>query len=89
MDYERLIETMTPDIYQSLKRSVETGKWPNGDRLTPDQRATSMRAVIAYEHQREIPEDQRVGFIARTRPDGKKHGSDPLQPQVLKILADD
>ncbi|GAB0151145.1 MULTISPECIES: YeaC family protein [Marinobacterium] len=88
MTLDKMIEAMTPDIYQSLRRAVELGKWPNGERLTQEQRETSLRAVIAYEHKRNMPEDQRVGFIDRTRPDGKQHGSDPLQPQVLKILAD-
>jgi len=88
MTLDKMIEAMTPDIYQSLRRAVELGKWPNGERLTQEQRETSLRAVIAYEHTRNLPEDQRVGFIDRTRPDGKQHGTDPLQPQVLKILAD-
>lgn len=89
MNYERMIETMTPEVYESLKRGVELGKWPNGDRLTAQQRETSMRAVIAYEAKRDLPKDQRVGFIDRTRPDGKQHGKDPLEPDVLRILTDD
>lgn len=48
MNYERMIETMTPEVYASLKQAVELGKWPNGQRLTPEQRETSLRAVIAY-----------------------------------------
>lgn len=89
MNYERMIETMTPQVYESLKLAVEIGKWPNGDRLTPQQRETSLRAVIAYEAHRNLPQDQRVGFIDRTRPDGTQHGKDPLQPDVLRILTDD
>lgn len=89
MNYDRMIETMTPEVYRSLKVAVEIGKWPNGERLTKEQRETSLRAVIAYEHQREIPDNERVGFIDRTRSDGKQHGSDPLQPEILKILTDD
>ncbi|NRP09531.1 hypothetical protein XMA121_000470 [Marinobacterium sp. xm-a-121] len=89
LNYEKMIETMTPDVYQALKVAVEIGKWPNGEKLSPEQRETSMRAVIAYEVARDIPEDQRVGFIDRTRPDGKQHGSDPMQPDVLRILTDD
>jgi len=89
VNYERMIETMTPEVYESLKLAVEIGKWPNGERLTAQQRETSLRAVIAYEAYRNLPEDQRVGFIDRTRPDGSQHGKDPLQPDVLRILTDD
>lgn len=88
MNFDQMIEAMTPDIYQSLKRAVELGKWPNGQSLTSEQRETSLRAVIAYEHRRNMPESERVGYIDRTRPDGKQHGSDPLQPQTLKILTE-
>lgn len=88
MTFEKMIEAMTPEVYQSLRRAVELGKWPNGMRLTQEQRETSLRAVIAYEHRHGVSEQERVGFIDRTRPDGKQHGTDPLQPQVLKILAD-
>jgi len=88
MTFEKMIEAMTPEVYQSLRRAVELGKWPNGVRLTQEQRETSLRAVIAYEHRHGVSDQERVGFIDRTRPDGKQHGSDPLQPQVLKILTD-
>lgn len=86
MTFDEMIDAMTVDVYESMKRSVELGKWPNGQTLTTEQREQSLRAVIAYEHKRNIPESERVGFIDRTRPDGAQHGSDPLQPDVLKIL---
>lgn len=87
MTYEQLIESMTPDMHVSLKRAVEIGKWPDGRRLTPEQREICMRAVIAYDLSCK-PEDERVGFIDRRKPDGTVHGSDPLEPQILKVLGD-
>lgn len=86
MTFDEMIDAMTVDIYESMKRSIELGKWPNGQKLSPEQREQSLRAVIAYEHKRNIPESERVGFIDRTRSDGMQHGSDPLQPDVIKIL---
>ena len=86
MTFDEMIDSMTVDVYESMKRSVELGKWPNGIKLTPEQREQSLRAIIAYEHKRNIPEQERVGYIDRTRPDGKQHGSDPLKPDVIKIL---
>ncbi|MBP0049526.1 DUF1315 family protein [Marinobacterium sp. AK62] len=88
MTFEKMIESMTPEVYQSLRRAVELGKWPNGERLSQEQRETSLRAVIAYEHTHKVAENERVGYIDRTRPDGQQHGVDPLQPQTLKILSD-
>jgi hypothetical protein len=42
VDYQQMIESMTPDIYKSLKRAVELGKWPDGQRLTSEQRHNSL-----------------------------------------------
>lgn len=85
MTFEKMIQAMTPDVYASLKRAVELGKWPNGQKLSQEQRETSMRAVIAYE-MANLPEEQRSGYIDRTKKDGSQHGKNPLEPQVLKIL---
>jgi uncharacterized protein len=85
MNYEQLIEAMTPEMHRSLKLAVEIGKWPNGERLSEDQRTLCLRAVIAYDQSR-LPESERTGFIDRSKPDGTQHGRDPLQPQPLKII---
>ncbi|MDF2182753.1 DUF1315 family protein [Neptuniibacter sp. CAU 1671] len=87
MNYEELIQNMTPEMHQSLQRAVELGKWPDGRKLTQEQREICLRAVIAYDYQKK-PAKDRVGFIDRTRPDGTQHGSDPLAPDVIKILKD-
>ena len=55
MDYQQLIDTMSPQIYQSLKRSVEVGKWPDGRALTQEQRETTMQAMIAW-GEKHLPE---------------------------------
>ena len=57
-----LIEGITPEIYASLKRAVELGKWDNGQPLTREQTEHSLQAIIAYEH-RHVPVDRRTGFI--------------------------
>ncbi|MGB0664152.1 MAG: YeaC family protein [Pontibacterium sp.] len=87
MTYEQLIAAMTPDMHASLKRAIELGKWPDGRVLTKEQKDICMRAVIAYDVSTK-PEEERVGFIDRRKPDGSQHGSDPLAPQTLKILGD-
>lgn len=88
MNYEELIQAMTPEMHQSLKRAVELGKWPDGKRLTEEQKDICMRAVISYDLQNK-PESERVGYIDRTKQDGSQHGKDPLQPDTIKILTDE
>ena len=69
MDYQQMIESMTPEQYRSLRRALELGKWPDGQKLTPEQRENAMQAVIAWgEHH--LPETERVGYIDK----GQKAG---------------
>ena len=64
MDYVQLIATMSPEIYQSLIRSVELGKWPDGRTVTAQQRENAMQAIIAW-GEKHLPEQDRVGYIEK------------------------
>jgi uncharacterized protein YeaC (DUF1315 family) len=71
MTYEELIQQLDPVVYQSLRRSMELGRWPDGRKLTAEQREISMQAVIYYENHNNIPEQERTGYIDR----GSKAGT--------------
>lgn len=62
MNYQQLLHSLTPDVYQNLKRAVELGRWPDGKLLSAEQRQTCMQAMIAYEHLH-LPADQHSGFM--------------------------
>lgn len=75
MDFQQLIAHITPDIHRSLQRAIETGRWPDGRRLTDEQRALSLQAVIAYEAR--LPETERTGYIDRgSKAEGEVCGDD-------------
>jgi len=76
MDFQTLISNITPDIYQNLKSSLELGKWPTGQPLSPEQKELITEALIAYEHEH-LPENQRTGFIERGK--CKSNPSDDVQ----------
>jgi uncharacterized protein YeaC (DUF1315 family) len=61
MDLPQLLESITPEICQSLMRAVELGKWPDGRALTDEQKSLCMQAIIAYDQRR--PADQRTGYV--------------------------
>jgi uncharacterized protein YeaC (DUF1315 family) len=67
MNYQQLIANITPEIHTSLKRAIEIGRWPDGRRLSAEQRELCMEAVIAYEAAH-VAGNERVGYIDR----GKK-----------------
>ena len=45
----KLVDQITPSIYDSLKTAVELGKWGNGDKLSGEQLENSLQIVILYE----------------------------------------
>lgn len=68
--FSAILATLTPEIVANLKRAVELGKWPDGRRLTDEQRETCMQAVLVWELQY-LPEEERTGYIDKgTKKDG-------------------
>ena len=63
--FQTLIESITPEVHENLKTAVETGRWANGDKLSQDQVANCLQAIIAYEA-RNLSEEQRVGYIDKS-----------------------
>ncbi|MCO7226004.1 YeaC family protein [Pleionea sp. CnH1-48] len=49
MEFEQIIQTMTPEIYQNMKTAVEIGKWPDGSPITDEQRDIAIQAVMIYD----------------------------------------
>jgi len=86
MDFDALIDSITPETYQSLLRALELGKWADGNRLTPEQKEHVMQAIIAYGKKNLTPE-QRVGFIDRgTKDEGEMCDDEPQPEQPVKFL---
>lgn len=63
MTFERMIQQMTPTIYASLKQAVALRKWPDGRALSAEQTELCLEAVMRYEIEHKVPEEQRVGYL--------------------------
>lgn len=86
MDFNRLIESITPETYENLKRALELGKWADGMRLTQDQKEQVMQAIIAY-GERHLGEDERVGYIDRgTKDEGEQCSDTDTETAPVKFL---
>lgn len=76
MNYQDLVEKMTPDIYAKMRRAIESGSWPDGRQLSEQQREDTMQAIIAYD-QLNLPEQERTGFIHKGRKEGEQCDDEP------------
>ncbi|NLD13569.1 MAG: YeaC family protein [Gammaproteobacteria bacterium] len=61
-DFIKMIDDINPETYASLRQSLELGKWPDGTRLSREQKELTMMAIIAWE-QKNLPEEQRTGYL--------------------------
>lgn len=71
MEFQELIEAITPEIYNKLKTAIEVGKWPDGTQLTPIQKDNTLQAIIAYDALHK-PEDERVGYVPTKETEAKE-----------------
>ena len=74
------IENITPEIYQSLKLAVEIGKWPDGRKLTQEQKELTLQALIAWETHN-LPEEERIGYMGPQECSSK---SEPIPNLLFK-----
>lgn len=81
-DNYQLLEALTPEVVQNLRRAIELGKWPNGERLTQEQKETCMQAVIAYEAKHLAPE-QRTGYVPPKKQSTTKADTAPDQEKPI------
>ncbi|HET8710272.1 MAG TPA: DUF1315 family protein, partial [Spongiibacteraceae bacterium] len=68
------------------RTAVEIGKWPDGRKLTSEQRELCLQAIIAYEA-KHIPETERTGFIDRgSKSEGEQCGGDHEHDESVNPL---
>lgn len=52
MHYDDVLRAMTPEIYERMLSAVETGRWPDGQKLTDEQKENAMQLVMVYQAKR-------------------------------------
>ena len=62
MELKELLNQMTPEIYRNMKESLELSRWPNGERMSVEQRDATLQALIAWEYDN-LPEEERTGYM--------------------------
>lgn len=87
MTFEKMINQMTPAIYESLKQAVALRKWPDGRRLTPEQTELCLEAVMRFEVENNVPEENRVGYLEQ-RTCGAAASGAGVTPEMAGLARD-
>lgn len=87
MTFEKMINQMTPAIYESLKQAVSLRKWPDGRRLTPEQTELCLEAVMRFEVENNVPEENRVGYLEK-RTCGAAASGAGVSPELASLARD-
>lgn len=84
MSIDKLLEGVTPEVYQRMQSAIASGKWPNGVALSEEQKAQCLQILIAYDEKHKDTED-RVGYLP-TKPTGSQRRDMDTQP--MRIIED-
>ena len=82
MQLKDFLDAMTPEIYENLKESLELGRWPDGERLTNEQRDRGLQALIAWEYEH-LPASERVGYMPQKCKSTQK--KEPVEETILRF----
>lgn len=63
MSFEDTAESIDPEIYKRFKEAVELGKWPDGRKLTVQQKEICLQAMMLFEDKNNVADPQRVGYV--------------------------
>lgn len=76
MDKQTILESLTPEVVDKFRMAIELGKWPDGRKITAEQRETCMQAVMVWEHEHLVPAE-RTGYIHKpVKDDGSVVGAE-------------
>lgn len=84
MQYDDLIKKLDGATIASFKEAVALGKWPDGKKLSREQKEHCMGAVIAWEQANGLQEEQRLGYVAPKKPKAKTP-SPSDEEQIIQI----
>ena len=84
MNFDELIQAMTPDIFTTMKTAVELGKWPDGSVMTSEQKEVVIQAILVYDAQQHNVQDEPF----RVRADGSVKLGKEKTASELKFNAD-
>ncbi|ANF58286.1 YeaC family protein [Halotalea alkalilenta] len=82
MTFDKMAQQMSPEIYHNLRRAVELRKWPDGRMLSREQLALCLEAMIKYEREHQVPEQQRTGYLDRTKHRDDERGGEPEAERI-------
>lgn len=87
-ELEAMLNAMTPEVYERLSTAVETGKWPDGVPLTPEQRDNCMQLVMLWQaRHNENPQHMSIGKGGEMVMKSKKQLKEEfgIEPDITRI----
>lgn len=89
MDLKQLISSISPEVYQRLSSAVETGKWPDGVALTPEQKENCLQLVMLWQMQHNTtPEHMTIGSDGEIVIKSKQQLKQEFDIQETRALAE-
>ena len=96
MTYEELIERLDPNVYRSLRQSIELGKWPDGPKQTfliPPFKSILIQLMfsndlrLVLDHLVLLPSCERTTFLKKSALATWIGAAKPVPPAILRCSA--
>ena len=79
MNYQELVNSLTPEVVDNFKRAIELGRWPDGRKLTDEQREHCMQAIIHWDLAH-VSAPERTGSIDLGRKQAVRRDENEARP---------
>lgn len=66
MNFINAVNKLDHETYTQLKNAIECRKWPDGRNLTKQQIEICLEAILIFEHNNSIAEEERTGYLPQT-----------------------
>lgn len=80
MSFDQVAADLSAEVYEQFKLAIELGRWPDGKKLSDQQKQICLEAVLRYE-QKNLPPEQRTGYIP---PKKQTDCAPPEQEQTIR-----
>ena len=58
MNIEQMVSQITPELYLQLQTAVEIGRWPDGSRVSDEQREMLIQALMIWQSRHDAERDE-------------------------------
>ncbi|MBK8969838.1 MAG: DUF1315 family protein [Hahellaceae bacterium] len=82
-DFKGAASQLAPEVVSRFRQALELGRWPDGRKVTPEQKQILMESVLLAEAAQGMPMEQRTGYIDTAGHKGRKNNLETAHSDLI------